>query len=46
MISFIMGTINTSTVKKGEALLFPMVAPDSVFKALYHFHLVELGSLL
>ena len=31
---------------KGEALLFPMVAPDSIFTASYHFHPVELGSLL
>ena len=44
--SFIMGAGNTSTTNKVEAPLFPMVAPNSVFKASYRFHSVELGSLL
>ena len=46
MISFVMGAVNTSMTNKGEALLFPMVTPDSVFKASYHFRPVEHWSLL
>ena len=46
MISFVMGALNTSMMNKGEAPLFPMVVPDSIFKVSYRFHSVELGSLL
>ena len=46
MISFITGALNTSTTNKGEAPLFPMLMPNSIFKASYRFCPVELGSLL